>query len=205
MPQVLPQTSRTVLALERRAVAIIPKSAILSIRSSYIEPYTRHLRALSGPKATLALTFVLHAELLKGSQSSWWGYLQSLPDPPPSLPIFWSSNTQANADALQAASWAAGTEIWKELHADIHHSTTYVRLIVRAYTYISVPCLQEDICSYYHSEANGWMKGSSILRDHPYLAQSTLAGFCNAYALVSSRSFIVDVYHGLAMVPIADA
>ena len=29
--------------------------------------------------------------------------------------------------------------------------------------------------------------------------------FRHAYALVSSRAFMVDAYHGLAMVPIADA
>lgn len=35
--------------------------------------------------------------------------------------------------------------------------------------------------------------------------RATLEGFKHAYALVSSRAFIVDAYHGLAMVPIADA
>ncbi|KAH8116424.1 hypothetical protein DFH11DRAFT_1209779 [Phellopilus nigrolimitatus] len=34
---------------------------------------------------------------------------------------------------------------------------------------------------------------------------ASLEGFKHAYALVSSRAFIVDAYHGLAMVPIADA
>jgi hypothetical protein len=33
----------------------------------------------------------------------------------------------------------------------------------------------------------------------------TLGSFGRAYALVSSRAFVVDQYHGLAMVPIADA
>ena len=36
-------------------------------------------------------------------------------------------------------------------------------------------------------------------------ALPTLAGFLHAYSLVSSRAFLVDAYHGLAMVPIADA
>ncbi|KAI0033685.1 hypothetical protein K488DRAFT_84721 [Vararia minispora EC-137] len=31
------------------------------------------------------------------------------------------------------------------------------------------------------------------------------SGFCHAYALVSARAFIVDVFHQIAMVPIADA
>lgn len=34
---------------------------------------------------------------------------------------------------------------------------------------------------------------------------SSLEGFRHAFALVSSRAFMVDAYHGLAMVPIADA
>ncbi|KAI0272662.1 hypothetical protein BC834DRAFT_857817 [Gloeopeniophorella convolvens] len=41
---------------------------------------------------------------------------------------------------------------------------------------------------------------------HVGLAPSaSAAGFEHAYALVSSRAFMVDAYHGLAMVPIADA
>lgn len=35
--------------------------------------------------------------------------------------------------------------------------------------------------------------------------EPSLPGFCHAYSLVSSRAFSVDLYHGLAMVPIADA
>ena len=30
-------------------------------------------------------------------------------------------------------------------------------------------------------------------------------GFCHAYSLVSARAFVVDAFHGLAMVPVADA
>ncbi|KIK48128.1 hypothetical protein CY34DRAFT_731595 [Suillus luteus UH-Slu-Lm8-n1] len=35
--------------------------------------------------------------------------------------------------------------------------------------------------------------------------EPSLPGFCHAYSLVSSRAFLIDAYHGLAMVPIADA
>jgi hypothetical protein len=44
---------------------------------------------------------------------------------------------------------------------------------------------------------NLWHNNES---DHP-----TLLGFYRAFSLVSSRAFLVDAYHGLAMVPIADA
>ena len=33
----------------------------------------------------------------------------------------------------------------------------------------------------------------------------TLNGFYRAFSLVSSRAFLVDAFHGLSMVPIADA
>jgi hypothetical protein len=40
----------------------------------------------------------------------------------------------------------------------------------------------------------------SILSSKP-----SLQGFYRAYSLVSSRAFLVDAYHGLSMVPVADA
>ena len=45
-----------------------------------------------------------------------------------------------------------------------------------------------------------------ILRLFPNDDRSiSLSSFLHAYSLVSSRAFLVDAYHGLAMVPIADA
>lgn len=40
---------------------------------------------------------------------------------------------------------------------------------------------------------------------NPGFKETSLSGFCHAYSLVSSRAFWVDAYHGLSMVPIADA
>ncbi|KAG9312906.1 hypothetical protein JVU11DRAFT_6339 [Chiua virens] len=39
----------------------------------------------------------------------------------------------------------------------------------------------------------------------PNLYGVSFPAFCHAYSLVSTRAFWVDSYHGLAMVPIADA
>jgi hypothetical protein len=33
----------------------------------------------------------------------------------------------------------------------------------------------------------------------------TWRGFCHVYSLVSARAFTVDAFHGLALVPVADA
>ena len=35
--------------------------------------------------------------------------------------------------------------------------------------------------------------------------QPSITGFLRAYSLVCSRAFLVDAYHGLSMVPVADA
>lgn len=49
------------------------------------------------------------------------------------------------------------------------------------------------------------------LKARPFLAQTlpsafpTYAQLRHAYSLVSSRAFQLDAYHGIAMVPIADA
>ena len=53
---------------------------------------------------------------------------------------------------------------------------------------------QDEILDYYHSVAS-----------HLLSASCTISHFLRAYSLVSSRAFMVDAYHGLSMVPIADA
>lgn len=40
--------------------------------------------------------------------------------------------------------------------------------------------------------------------DHILNSKPNLRGFYRAYSLVSSRAFLVDSYHGLSMVPVAD-
>ena len=47
--------------------------------------------------------------------------------------------------------------------------------------------------------------GDSTADTNPRVYGVTFPGFCHAYSLVSTRAFWVDAYHGLAMVPIADA
>lgn len=44
-----------------------------------------------------------------------------------------------------------------------------------------------------------------VLRKVGLSGRATFTGFKQAFGLVSSRAFIVDAYHGLSMVPIADA
>ena len=79
------------------------------------------------------------------------------------------------------------------------------------------------LASRWSDEARAWLRGTElgrILADHldatsvleafyrTQVAQvaptTTLDCFLHAYALVSSRAFVVDAYHGLAMCPLAD-
>ena len=64
---------------------------------------------------------------------------------------------------------------------------------------------QDEVREYYATVAVPILSSSGI----PSLVSSalsvTLEGFLHAYALVSSRAFLVDAFHGLSMVPIADA
>jgi hypothetical protein len=57
--------------------------------------------------------------------------------------------------------------------------------------------LQDDILGFYLSVAAPLLERAGL--------SPSVGGFRHAYALVSSRAFMVDAYHGLAMVPVADA
>jgi hypothetical protein len=56
---------------------------------------------------------------------------------------------------------------------------------------------QDDISGFYFSVVAPLLERAGL--------SVSERGFQHAYALVSSRAFMVDAYHGLAMVPIADA
>jgi hypothetical protein len=58
--------------------------------------------------------------------------------------------------------------------------------------------VQDEISVFYSSVA-------APLLERVGLSSAAERGFQHAYALVSSRAFMVDAYQGLAMVPIADA
>ncbi|TCD68415.1 hypothetical protein EIP91_010816 [Steccherinum ochraceum] len=103
-----------------------------------IDPYTTRLIpgiAPYGHGAQLALSLALYGELLKGSNSRWFGYLQSLPRGTVGIALLWGARSvkedqsaaqHPNAshplkyeeDGEQARLWASGTEIEKELKGE---------------------------------------------------------------------------------------
>jgi len=58
--------------------------------------------------------------------------------------------------------------------------------------------LQAEIRGFYERVVEPFLSSS------PSSAEVNLRGYHLAYSLVTSRAFVVDGYHGLSMVPIAD-
>ncbi|CAE6481926.1 unnamed protein product [Rhizoctonia solani] len=157
-------------------VAKIPKLSILSRRTS------RLLSDIPGSDTNgndvMELTLVLAYELALGEQSAWAGYLQSLPHEQVPVAALWDENE--DEDSQYARLWLQETETARAIRELSTERT-----------------ISQTISGYYNRVAN------------PILSQAgckvTLDDFRQAWSLVSSRSFRVDSYHGLAMVPIADA
>jgi hypothetical protein len=168
------------------------------------------------------------------SHSRWAGYLQSLPDEQNwhGIALFWgaalrgplsshdasddgrrveSGGLDPDSDAVEARRWLSGTEA--ETHLLLPDSPRTPLLVCpfagpavkssskSGMTHTISPflttCNQNNISSFYFSIAAPLLERTGLF--------SSERGFQHAYALVSSRAFMVDAYHGLAMVPIADA
>ncbi|KAK0203848.1 hypothetical protein DFS33DRAFT_1503531 [Desarmillaria ectypa] len=167
------------------SVVHIPKDAVLSVKSSSISSVV--VTSPVGHEAQLSLALALYIELAKGVSSRWHGYLQSLPTQIVDIPTLWQTDDQFmdSTDRKHALRWLRGTEAEKDLLARVDGLT---RL--------------DELHQYYNEVAEPIFK--VYFRDSP-TAKCSLHGFYHAYSLVSSRAFLVDAYHGLSMVPIADA
>jgi len=65
---------------------------------------------------------------------------------------------------------------------------------------------QDQITKFYFDIAEPLLLCHASVWRHKNDAKSpAIAGFYHAFSLVSSRAFLVDIYHGLSMVPVADA
>ncbi|KAH9004651.1 SET domain-containing protein [Lactarius hatsudake] len=135
---------------------------------------------------------------LLASRSRWAGYLQSLPTDRnwDGIALFWGLTSSGNTsdghrtesdgldfdnDAVEAKRWLNGTEAQTHFFLPGQPRTLLLSEILNFYSSVAAPLLKS--AGFSPSERE----------------------FQHAYALVSSRAFMVDAYHGLAMVPIADA
>ncbi|CAE6425935.1 unnamed protein product [Rhizoctonia solani] len=157
-------------------VAKIPKLSILSRRTSRLLLDT--LDHETNRDDVLDLALVLAYELALGEQSAWAGYLQSLPREQIPVAALWDENE--DEDSQYAQLWLQATETSRTIRELSTERT-----------------VSQTISNYYNRVAN------PILNQVGH--KVALKDFRRAWSLVSSRSFRVDSYHGLAMVPIADA
>lgn len=144
---------------------------------------------------------------LLGDQSLWSGYLQSLPlESELSIGLFWGSGgSMEDIDTKEARQWFSGTEVEQFL---LHHPDPGVAILVRSMDSFSVLWHRPETIAFLsgQEETEEYYRGiASPLLASLDVSHTTLEGFRHAYSLVSSRAFMVDAYHGLAMVPIADA
>ncbi|EIW57463.1 SET domain-containing protein [Trametes versicolor FP-101664 SS1] len=165
--------------LHPQTVASIPKSAILSVRTCALAGQIHG--APYGHGAALTLSLALYSEILKGVASRWHPYLQSLPATPVPIARLWGDACAFpdDPDSQEARLWIQGTEVQREIQDNDGSS------------------LMDETRDYYTTEVHPLLESVKL--------QPTLQGFLHAYSLVCSRAFLVDAYHGLSMVPVADA
>lgn len=220
----------------------IPKAAVLSTRSCFLSHDITS--APCGHAAHLALAFALYGEILRGQDSKWFGYLQSLPRETVDMAIFWgvkdvidfrswetvpsqsaigddASNVGAACpnsefpeytsslqylDGKRARMWLSCTRAEKELDDLMDEIRQYYVSVVEPTLHAAFGSLRQAKAEHNDNVILGG--GVPCLDEYGNELNSvepSLPGFCHAYSLVSSRAFLVDAYHGLAMVPIADA
>lgn len=118
-------------------------------------------------------------------------HTQSLSERPDNL-----SETEhtTRMDARKALEMSQGTELDRHLRSANSRALISVSVTARDVTGQIYQVHPQDEVALYFTTV------SSLLPD-----EANLGGFARAYALVSTRAFVVDAWHGLAMVPVADA
>ncbi|KAG1876606.1 hypothetical protein DFJ58DRAFT_649721 [Suillus subalutaceus] len=226
----------------------IPKAAILSTRSCFLSQDITF--APYGHAAHLALALALYGEILRGQDSKWFGYLQSLPRETVDIAVFWgvkdvidfrscvcssrgdtvpsksaigddASNVGvacSNAefpecapslqylDGKRARMWLSCTGAKKGLDGLTDEIRQYYVSIVEPTLHAAFGRLRQAAAEHNVSVVlGGGIPRLDECSNELNSVEPSLPGFCHAYSLVSSRAFLVDAYHGLAMVPVADA
>ncbi|GMK58692.1 hypothetical protein CspeluHIS016_0601340 [Cutaneotrichosporon spelunceum] len=156
----------------------IPKSAILSTRTSSLTSLPTSIDSVGTTSHTiLSLALALLHELRLGPDSSFWGYIQFLPRTTVSVPTLWPLDPNASA----ASAWLKGTEASRDIRR-------------RQLEGIGLDSMRQ------------WYAATAAhlppTRLHP--EPSPFEAFAHAYSLVSTRAFLVDLYHLVALCPFAD-
>jgi hypothetical protein len=139
---------------------------------------------------TLAL-ILLH-EIRLGEEGRYWGYVQSLPRSVGGLPLFWDEDGEGRR-------WLRGTDAEREL---VKRKKSGMGLVRSLLCFLLVGRQsaddQGDVKRFYDTTKHLLTPTTA----HPEL--SPLESYLYAYSLISTRAFLIDIYHTLALVPFAD-
>ncbi|KAG2150214.1 uncharacterized protein EDB93DRAFT_1084426 [Suillus bovinus] len=109
-------------------------------------------------------------------------------------------------DGKRARMWLSCTEAEKELDGLMDEIRQYYVSVVEPTLHAAFGRLRKTEAEHnVNVVSGGGIPRLDECSNELNSAEPSLPGFCHAYSLVSSRAFLVDAYHGLAMVPIADA
>lgn len=177
-------------------MTLVPKSAILSARTTTLAPHLPpailfHPDSSSG----LLLSLIVLHELLVGARGPWWGFIQSFPRLQGGdsggrdsrrwgipLPLAWARESGQWA-------WLRGTEAGRIVERAERDRAGLIEGLG-----MSLPRLE----AYFHRTVLPLLAPL-----HPGV-RIGLDDFVGAHSLVSSRSFVVDMYHNTALVPLSD-
>lgn len=180
-------------------VVTIPKSAVLSRKTSALSPFlhSESERWLSDNPETvgLELSLCLLYERLLHSKSRFYPFLSILPRLPLPLPFF-----QPNINP-----WLNGTEthrINSRAETAYHLSNNTDSWVWEGHDY---GMCKAKALSYFHDVGIPVLGKSGLWGKNEAEHLDGLEGkFVACYTHVSSRDFIVDAYHGVALVPVAE-
>ncbi|ORX39952.1 hypothetical protein BD324DRAFT_679024 [Kockovaella imperatae] len=160
----------------------IPKTAILSLRTTSLKLPTS--TPTYDPRSTHSVWFLALAllhEFRLGRESRFYEYIQSLPRDTLRLPICWDVKELCGRDGQVALEILRGSDVDRSLRRQ--------RIRGKGLT---------DLESFYELYAKLLPPTAS----HP--ARSPFIDYIHCFCLVSSRAFVIDVYHTLALCPFAD-
>ncbi|CAK9787224.1 SET domain-containing protein [Cutaneotrichosporon oleaginosum] len=162
------------------SIVKIPKTALLSTRTSSLPPLPSTTESVATTSHTiLGLALALLHELRLGPDSMFWGYTQSLPRATVPVPPLWPLH--AGPSAAAASAWLQGTEAERDLRR-------------RQLEGIGLDSMRQ-----FYAATAAHLPPTSL---HP--EPSSFEAFAHAYSLVSTRAFLIDLYHLVALCPFAD-
>ncbi|WWC89971.1 uncharacterized protein L201_004900 [Kwoniella dendrophila CBS 6074] len=175
-------------------ICSIPKTSILSHRTSSLPPLpfpvpsaaetTIHLsdeEKSIGVNPILHLTLCLLHEFGLNKKSKFYGYLQSLPRVIIGLPIFWNIFEIGGIDGEKGYKWLKGTECERELK-------------LRENEGLGLSNLQKFYSNY----------ASHLPPTSTHSERSPIVAFYYCFSLISTRAFMIDLYHLIGLCPFAD-